>query len=77
MPLSVVFLVLTITFMVVVMPFIVILHYVTKWKATRGLSSDEQQLLEELWKTSQAMDSRLNALETILTDEAPDWRKQV
>jgi phage shock protein B len=71
------FFILAIVFMVVVMPFIVILHYVTKWKATKGLSSDEQRLLEELWKTSQAMDSRLNALETILSDEAPDWKKQV
>jgi phage shock protein B len=69
--------VLAILFMVVVMPFIVILHYVTKWKATRGLSSDEQRMLEELWKTSQAMDSRLNALETILSDDAPEWKKQV
>jgi phage shock protein B len=69
--------VLAIVFLVVVMPFIVILHYVTKWKATRGLSSDEQRMLEELWKTSQAMDSRLNALETILRDDAPEWKKQV
>jgi phage shock protein B len=69
--------VLATLFIVVVMPFIVILHYVTKWKATRGLSSDEQRMLEELWKTSQAMDSRLNALETILSDDAPEWKKQV
>lgn len=68
--------VLTIIFMVVVLPIIVIMHYVTKWKATRGLSPDEQQLLEELWKTSQAMDSRLNSLETILDDQAADWRKK-
>lgn len=77
MQVSMMFFVLAVTFMVVVMPFIVILHYVTKWKATKGLTSEEQQLLEELWKTGQAMDSRLNALETILNDEAPDWRKQV
>lgn len=68
--------VIAIVFMVVVMPFIVIMHYGTKWKAAKGLSSDEQQLLEELWRKSQAMDSRLNSLETILDDEAPDWRKK-
>jgi phage shock protein B len=77
MSISVVIFVLAILFMVVVMPFIVILHYLTKWKATRGLSSDEQRMLEELWKASQAMDSRLNALETILSDQAPEWKKQV
>jgi len=68
--------VLSIIFMVVVLPIIVIMHYVTKWKATRGLSQDEQQLLEDLWKTSQTFDSRLNSLETILDDHAPDWKKK-
>lgn len=68
--------ILAVLFTVIVLPIIVILHYVTKWKATRGLSQDEQQLLEELWKTSQTMESRLNSLETILDDQAPDWRKK-
>ncbi len=34
-------------------------------------------MLEDLWKDSQAMQSRLNALETILDDEVPDWRKKL
>jgi phage shock protein B len=68
--------VLTIIFMVIVLPFIVIMHYSTKWKATKGLSDDEQRMLEDLWKESQAMQSRVNALETILDGQVPDWRKQ-
>lgn len=76
MEFSVALFVITLVFLIVVMPFVVIMHYVTKWKATRGLSHDEQQLLEDLWKTSQSMDSRLNSLETILQDEVPDWRKK-
>jgi phage shock protein B len=64
-------------FMTVVLPLIIIFHYVTKWKATKGLSDDEQRLLEDLWRDSQGMESRLNALETILDDEVPDWRKKV
>ena len=69
--------VLTIIFMVVVLPLIVIMHYVTKWKATKGLSDDEQRMLEDLWKDSQSMQSRVNALETILDSEIPDWRKKL
>jgi phage shock protein B len=69
--------VIGIVFTAVVLPIIVIMHYVTKWKATKGLSNDEQRLLEDLWKDSQAMQSRLNALETILDDEVPDWRKKL
>lgn len=76
MELSVALFVITLVFLVVVMPFIVIMHYGTKWKATRGLSPDEQQLLEDLWKKSEAIDSRLNSLETILDDQAPDWKKK-
>ena len=63
--------------MTVVLPLVIIMHYVTKWKATKGLSDDEQRLLEDLWKDSQAMQSRVNALETILDDEVPDWRKKL
>ena len=68
--------VLTIIFMVIVLPFIVIMHYTTKWKATKGLSDDEHRMLEDLWKESQAMQTRVNALETILDSQVSDWRKQ-
>ena len=67
---------MTTLFMVVVLPIIVVMHYVTKWKATRGLSREEQAMLEELWKASQSMDSRLNTLETILDVQQPDWKKK-
>jgi len=59
-----------------VLPLAVVLHYVTKWKSSRGLSSDEQKMLEELWQDAQKMESRINTLETILDDEVPDWRKR-
>lgn len=68
--------VLSIVLMTVVVPFIVIMHYTTKWKATKGLSDDEHKMLEDLWNESQAMQSRVNALETILEAQVPDWRKQ-
>jgi phage shock protein B len=76
MPVAMMLFVLTIIFMVIVLPFIVIMHYSTKWKATKGLSDDEHKMLEDLWKESQAMQSRVNALETILDGQVPDWRKQ-
>lgn len=76
MEFSVALFVITIVFLVVVMPFVVIMHYATKWKAAKGLSPDEQQLLEDLWNKSEAIDSRLNSLETILDGESPEWRKK-
>lgn len=71
------FFVLTILFMVVVLPIFMIMHYTTKWKAAKGLSDEEQTTLEDLWQTSQRMDSRLNALETILDAEVPNWRSKL
>jgi phage shock protein B len=64
-------------FMTVVLPIVIVMHYVTKWKATKGLSGDEQRMLEDLWKDGQEMQSRLNALETILDDKVPDWKKKL
>jgi phage shock protein B len=69
--------VLFLVFMTVVVPLVIIMHYVTKWKATKGLSDDEQRMLEDLYRDSQDMQSRLNALETILDDQVPDWKKKL
>ena len=76
MAMSTAFFVLALIFMAVIAPLFVIMHYTTKWKATKGLSDDEHQMLEDLWKESQAMQSRVNALETILDNEVPDWRSK-
>jgi phage shock protein B len=66
--------ILALIFMTIVVPVVVIMHYTTKWKAIKGLSDDEHKMLEDLWKESQGMQSRVNALETILDSEVPDWR---
>jgi phage shock protein B len=76
MPLSTGLFVLAIVFTALVLPLFVIMHYTTKWKATKGLSDDEHQMLEDLWRESQAMQSRVNALETILDSQVPDWRNK-
>jgi phage shock protein B len=68
---------IAVIFMTVVLPLVIVMHYVTKWKATKGLTDEEQRMLEDLWKDSQSMQSRLNALETILDDEVPEWRKKL
>jgi phage shock protein B len=65
-----------ILFLVIVAPLIIILHYVTKWKTSKGLSNEDEKMLEELWDSAQQMESRINALETILDNEVADWRKR-
>ncbi|KPK60818.1 MAG: phage shock protein B [Gammaproteobacteria bacterium SG8_31] len=60
-----------------VLPLIIVLHYMTKWKESKGLSREDEKMLEEIWESAQKMESRINALETILDDQAPDWRRRV
>lgn len=69
--------VLLILFTTIILPLLIVMHYTTKWKSTKGLSDEEQRLLEELWQDSERMESRVNALETILDDEVPKWRTKL
>lgn len=61
---------------VVIVPLFLVLHYVTKWREAKGLSKEDERMLEDLWTSAQKMESRINTLETILDDVAPDWRKR-
>lgn len=61
----------------VVAPIWIIAHYATRWRSTKALSSDEEQLLEELWESAERMEQRINALERILDTEVTDWRKKL
>jgi len=60
-----------------VLPLVIVLHYMTKWKESKGLSREDEKMLEEIWESAQKMESRINTLETILDDQAPDWRRRV
>ena len=68
--------VISVVFMTVVLPLVIILHYVTKWKSTKGLTDEEQRMLEDLWDGSERMVERLDALETILDEKSGRWRDQ-
>ena len=61
----------------IIIPLIVVLHFVTKWKQSREISGDDEKMLEDMYEMSQRMEERIRALETILEDELPDWRKKI
>ncbi|GIK95942.1 MAG: phage shock protein B [Alphaproteobacteria bacterium] len=66
-----------ILFVVFVAPIWIVLHYITRWRQTRMLSSEDEKLLAELWGSVDKMESRINNLERILDAEVADWRKQI
>lgn len=63
-------------FLTIVAPLIVIFHFITKWRQTREISGDDEQMLEELWMLSQKLEERIETLERILDDE-PDSRRKI
>ena len=66
-----------ILFLTIVAPLFVVLHFVTKWKQSREISGDDEQMLEEMYVLSQGLEDRLITLERILDDELPDRRKKL
>ncbi|MEM9706766.1 MAG: envelope stress response membrane protein PspB [Pseudomonadota bacterium] len=67
------FILATVTMVFVVLPGVV-LHYITEWKKTKTLSADDERLVDDLWQTAKKLERRVEALETILDNEAPTWR---
>lgn len=53
-----------------------IMHYITEWRKTKSLSADDERLVDDLWKSAQRLERRVEALETILDKEAPRWRDE-
>ena len=58
-------------------PLVIVLHYVTKWRESKSLSTEDEKMLQDLWDNAQRMESSINTLETILDDQVPEWRKKV
>jgi phage shock protein B len=51
-----------------------IFHYITKWKSAATLTSEDENLLDELHDAARRLDDRLCSIERILTAENPNWR---
>jgi len=64
-----------IVFLTIPAPLFIILYFITKWKQSRELSGGDEQMMEELWQLSNRLEDRLEALETILDNELPGWRR--
>ena len=68
--------VVAILFMAVVAPLWILLHYITRWKSTKTISNEDENILGELWESAERIESRLNNIERILDIESPEWRKK-
>ena len=65
-----------ILFLTIGLPLWLVLNFVTRWKQSREISRDDEQMLEELWALSQRLDDRIETLERILDDDHANWREK-
>ena len=68
--------VIPILLITVCFPIWIVFHYITKMKTAKGLTSEDEKMLSEVWESTNKMEERINSLERILDIEAPTWRQR-
>lgn len=52
----------------------IILHYLTRWKSGRGISAQDEILLDDLHEMARRLDGRLDSIERIIAADNPNWK---
>ena len=66
----------TILFLTVVMPIWLTMHYRSVNRSSRSLNHEDRAAVEQMLETVDTMADRIEALESILDADHPDWRQQ-
>ncbi len=49
------------------------MHYFTMWRSNKGLSADDERMLEDLWRSARTMERRIETIERLIEPEGrPD-----
>ncbi len=52
----------------------IFLHYGAQWRRAKGISIEDERLLDDLHDTARRLDSRLDSIERIIAADNPDWK---
>jgi len=52
----------------------IILNYVTQWRKAKGISVEDENLLDDLHETARRLDARLDSIERIIAADNPGWK---
>ena len=66
----------TILFLTVVAPIWLTMHYRSVNRSSRGLKEEDRETVEHMLETVDKLSERIQALESILDADHPDWRQQ-
>ena len=50
------------------------LHYSSKFRASKGISTQDEQLLDDLYNSARRLDQRLDSIERIIAADNPNWK---
>ena len=64
--------VLVVAILFVALPWMV-LHYMTKWKTSATITSDDEVLLEELYNLAKRLDERMDTVERLVASDDPSF----
>jgi phage shock protein B len=51
-----------------------IFHYITKWKTSASITTDDEALLEELYNLAKRLDERMDTVERLVASDNPEFR---
>jgi phage shock protein B len=52
----------------------IIFHYISKWKTAATLTTEDENLLDDLHELARRLDERMCTIERIVQAENPNWR---
>ena len=52
----------------------IILHYITKWKTSATITTDDETLLEELYQLAKRLDERMDTVERLVASDNPEFK---
>lgn len=52
----------------------IIMHYLTKWKTAATITTDDEQLLDELYHLAKRLDDRMETVERLVASDSPDFK---
>ena len=52
----------------------IIMHYITKWKTAATITSDDENLLEELYNLAKRLDERMDTVERLVASDNPEFK---
>ena len=51
-----------------------VFHYITKWKSQATITTEDENLLDELHELARRLDERMGTIERIVQADNPNWR---